>query len=535
MPPKADPKAGAAAAGEEDGPDDGERELMERELAISYLKNKLSRYQQTREALAGENSALVAKLEQEKATHTDIINLLSTEVNTRNAKLEQVEKQAEELAEALEAARKEHKEALAAVNKVKDAEIANLKELLEDRDEKLKGLDEFMQQKKRMEDELEAHKEQLAKERREFHELMSDVERQHVQEKDFWQKEMQQQVKETKSQMMKLMDNQLEITTKRTIIENEQMQSELTYQSRQSERIMNKNSNLLSEVGELRRQVELSQQAEVELAKRNNVYQKTIRSLLAKLKARQQGDAAGSHEEVEALQAVVEQQEERIRAFELACRELREQLHDALADVRVREMREGALRDRHDAATRLVQRMVEEIRHAQAGEAADAEDAEAPPATEVVAGLTRDEVLKHVTALVERLRAEGALAAKPASRGAVPTGESSPRRRGYSSMMSGHEQLPPITQRGPLSPRDVEALQESQALMATLRGPPSRKASLTKSTARQAKAYQQVAGVDELLASLLRGPQLPATLRGQDLSRTAPPAVLAANKTGTRK
>ncbi len=52
-------------------------------------------------------------------------------------------------------------------------------------------------------------------------------------------------IKETKLQMMKLTDNQLEMTTKRTIMENEQMSIELSYQSRQTEKLLTKNSKLV--------------------------------------------------------------------------------------------------------------------------------------------------------------------------------------------------------------------------------------------------------------------------------------------------
>ena len=95
---------------------------------------------------------------------------------------------------------------------------------------------------------------------------------------------MAQKIKETKAQMMKLTDNQLEVTTKRTIMENEQMSTELAYQSRQTERLLEKNRELLEEAGDLRRQVDLYKQTEMELAKRNHVYQKTIKTLLGKLK-----------------------------------------------------------------------------------------------------------------------------------------------------------------------------------------------------------------------------------------------------------
>lgn len=60
-----------------------------------------------------------------------------------------------------------------------------------------------------------------------------DLERQHVQDKDAWKKNVVQQLKETRDRMQKLSENQLETLTKRTILENEAMAAELKYQSRQ--------------------------------------------------------------------------------------------------------------------------------------------------------------------------------------------------------------------------------------------------------------------------------------------------------------
>ena len=61
----------------------------------------------------------------------------------------------------------------------------------------------------------------------------SDMERQHVQDKDAWKKNTIAQLKETRDRMQKLSENQLETLTKRTILENEAMAAELKYQSRQ--------------------------------------------------------------------------------------------------------------------------------------------------------------------------------------------------------------------------------------------------------------------------------------------------------------
>lgn len=121
----------------------------------------------------------------------------------------------------------------------------------------------------------------------------SDVDRQHIQDREKWKRDTAQKIKETKIKMMKLTgaragqggcaceacvrevphqaalarvtgwhtllrlahhcshalpaslqhtDNQLEMTTKRTIMENEQMSIELSYQSRQTEKLMAKNT-----------------------------------------------------------------------------------------------------------------------------------------------------------------------------------------------------------------------------------------------------------------------------------------------------
>ena len=68
-----------------------------------------------------------------------------------------------------------------------------------------------------------------------------DPERIAVQEKDRLKKEMALKIKETNLSLMKLTDNQLEITTKRTIMENEQMSSDLATVSRSTEKLINKN------------------------------------------------------------------------------------------------------------------------------------------------------------------------------------------------------------------------------------------------------------------------------------------------------
>ena len=98
--------------------------------------------------------------------------------------------------------------------------------------------------------------------------------------RDKWKKTMHKRIQETKQVMMRLTDNQLEMTTKRTIMENEQMSAEIAYQSRQTNSVMAANEVLDVRVAELKQELMLSRDTENELAKRNTVYQNTIKQLV---------------------------------------------------------------------------------------------------------------------------------------------------------------------------------------------------------------------------------------------------------------
>lgn len=79
--------------------------------------------------------------------------------------------------------------------------------------------------------------------------------------------------------------DQLDQTTKRTIMENEQMNTELHFQSRETERLLDRNQSLLEENAQLRRNLLIHKDLENELARRTHVYQKLIKKMDQKQKA----------------------------------------------------------------------------------------------------------------------------------------------------------------------------------------------------------------------------------------------------------
>ncbi|GFR49769.1 hypothetical protein Agub_g11933, partial [Astrephomene gubernaculifera] len=273
-----------------------ERELVEKELVIGYLRSKLNRYQEHGDRLQVDVVKLSDELETQKLNLRDINEFLTNELKARSLTTTALEAKVAELNTLLEDVKKSHEAALSRLRSDKDRDIERLEAVVREHDRKARITQEFLDRKEAMEAELQSLKETLARKTKDYEQQLTDMDRQHIQDREKWKREMASKIKETKLQMMKLTDNQLEMTTKRTIMENEQMSIELSYQSRQTEKLLNKNSKLMEENAELRRQLELSKQTEEELARRNNLYQKTIKTLLSKLQ--DQGYAAAESDQV---------------------------------------------------------------------------------------------------------------------------------------------------------------------------------------------------------------------------------------------
>ena len=82
----------------------------------------------------------------------------------------------------------------------------------------LKKVELFIKREAELEEELAEKKRLLEEGRQEHATSVSDLERKHVQEKDRLKKEMLFKLRETKANLLKMTDNQLDTTTKRTCV-----------------------------------------------------------------------------------------------------------------------------------------------------------------------------------------------------------------------------------------------------------------------------------------------------------------------------
>ncbi len=143
-------------------------------------------------------------------------------------------------------------------------------------EKELADLDVFIARKNDLEGELEEIKTELLRERKKHEQIISELERKTVQEKERLRKEMEAKIKEAQDAFIKLTDNHLEATTKKTKQENEQMGSELAFQNRQTEGLLQKNSKLALDNRNCKRELELHKQTEAEMARRSAYDHKQI-------------------------------------------------------------------------------------------------------------------------------------------------------------------------------------------------------------------------------------------------------------------
>ncbi|KAK9817802.1 hypothetical protein WJX72_002415 [[Myrmecia] bisecta] len=309
MPPKKEVKS--PKSGEEAEPDEEERELVEKELVINYLKTKLGRYQERGETLLIENVKLTDELEEQKDNLRDINEFLTNELKARSLAGAALEQRITELEKELATVKSKAEADVKRLQSEKEAEVAQKDTALQEIEKKMHSSKSFLDQKDDLEATFKALQETLQAERKAFEKRISDLERQQVQEKDRWQKELVTRVQETKDRMQRATENQLETLTKRTILENELMDAELKYQSRQVEKLVHRNKELMEESAAMKRTVSLARQTEDELAKRNHIYQKTIKTLLTKLMTHT-ATTNESREVVEHLQERIDNLEEEV-------------------------------------------------------------------------------------------------------------------------------------------------------------------------------------------------------------------------------
>lgn len=77
-------------------------------------------------------------------------------------------------------------------------------------------------------------------------------------------------IKETKANLLALNDEQLQTTTRLTMLQNDQLTKELEFQSKQTEQLLVQNNEYKQKIETLMRDIDIHKEVEKELAKRSH-------------------------------------------------------------------------------------------------------------------------------------------------------------------------------------------------------------------------------------------------------------------------
>lgn len=161
------------------------------------------------------------------------------------------------------------------------------------------------------------------------------MEREKIQMIEKLKKDMVLKIKETKQNLLLLNDEQLHTTTRLTVLENHRLTTELNYQCRQTEKLIETNIELENLAAEQKREIEIHHQVQSDLAKRTHLSQKTIKELNAKLKELEDKltplgakptkfDQKDSEERVRSLEITLEKELNKLNSLQMTLSRLRD-------------------------------------------------------------------------------------------------------------------------------------------------------------------------------------------------------------------
>jgi hypothetical protein len=246
---------------------------------LKTFQERVFRLEAENKELKVTNSILQTQYNSHCETQSDILRTLHANLDENYSKIEESENKIQRLEEQLENQKQEFKDKLEEERLQADQRTHELQTRIDILQAALDEVNEFKLNKDRLEDELAQLKRQLQEQAEAHTRDVSAFDRKKAIEIDQLKKDMQKNIKETREYLKARTKDQLDSTTKRTIMENEQMATELHFQSKETERLLDRNQQLMEENSQLRRNLQIHKDLENELARRTHVYQKLLKKM----------------------------------------------------------------------------------------------------------------------------------------------------------------------------------------------------------------------------------------------------------------
>lgn len=251
---------------------------------VNRWNKRIQRYQEENQELVARNESLAQDVEKARVDQLDIIYDLREEEKQKKQQLASIQAELKLTQETKDAKIAELEKTLADYSESSTEKIECLTEQISSVERQLDSLKHFEQEKAKMDAELKQLNETIMRDQIEHREKIRTLEREWEIERDRSEKEKKRAIARAKQDMLKIQDQHISEVTRKAIEDNAQLELEIAYQSRQVKLLYEENSDYTRSTIQLRRELEVQQDAERVLAQKNCSYQKTIKALLSKMK-----------------------------------------------------------------------------------------------------------------------------------------------------------------------------------------------------------------------------------------------------------
>jgi len=221
-------------------------------FTLKTFQERVFRLEAENKELKVTNSILQTQYNSHCETQSDILRTLHANLDENYSKIEESDNRIQRLEQQLEDQKQESKDKLEEERLQSDQRAHELQTRNDILQAALDEVNEFKLNKDRLEEELASLKRALQEQAEAHTRDVSAFDRKKAIEIDQLKKDMQKNIKETREYLKARTKDQLDSTTKRTIMENEQMATELHFQSKETERLLDRNQQLMDENAQLR-------------------------------------------------------------------------------------------------------------------------------------------------------------------------------------------------------------------------------------------------------------------------------------------
>lgn len=251
---------------------------------LARKKQELQDLQTENDALKTISHELGISLEKHVQCQTSIIKDLDEELNKADVHLQHWTAKKNDLIKQRDTTRREHlnkRETLKMNNSMYLNKVTQKFAKMQAENDAL--ISKHKQNKEDLTEMLDQAQKDMIHERHEHQRIVSERENKYVIEKASLKRDMQDKIKATKFCLLDMTEDQLHTTTKRTIMENEQINIELQYQSMETEKVMRKVDTLAATQREIRFAYDLEVQSKEMILARMEEFQKEVQEQTKRL------------------------------------------------------------------------------------------------------------------------------------------------------------------------------------------------------------------------------------------------------------